>query len=160
MATPRKKPEEKKKTGRPTIYCNELAALICKRVATSTLGLARLCAIHDDMPHKSTINEWRYEYAEFSAQYAQAKLIQADLLAEEILDIADDGSNDWMESFGEEGTIGWKLNNEHVNRSRLRIDTRKFLAAKLLPKQYGVKAEEEKSDNKSVIEMLIDKLAD
>jgi hypothetical protein len=160
MPTPEKKAEENKKVGRPTLYSEELAALICERVATSTLGLARLCEIHQDLPVKSTINLWRYKYPEFSTQYAHAKLAQADLLAEEMLDIADDGSNDWMESFGEEGDTVYKLNGEHVQRSRLRIDTRKFLAAKLLPKQYGQHAEEEKTDNKSVIEMLIDKLAE
>jgi hypothetical protein len=159
MATPKIKPE-KKKEGRPTLYTEELAALICQRVATSTMGLARLCSLHDDLPDKSTVNLWRYKYTEFSTQYAQAKLKQADLLAEEMLDIADDGTNDWMESFGEEGETGYKLNGEHVQRSRLRIDTRKFLASKLLPKQYGQHAEEVKGENKSVIEMLIDKLAE
>jgi hypothetical protein len=159
MATPKKKPESKP-MGRPTLYTEELASLICERVATSTFGLERLCAIHDDLPVKSTINLWRYRYSEFSTQYAQAKLKQADLLAEEMLDIADDGTNDWMESFGEDGDVVYKLNGEHVQRSRLRIDTRKFLASKLLPKQYGQHAEEEKGDNKSVIEMLIDKLAE
>lgn len=160
MATPKKKPEDRKKVGRPTLYCQELADLICQRVATSTMGLARLCALHNDIPEKITVNVWRYKYPEFATQYAQAKLKQADLLAEEMLDIADDGTNDWMESFGENGEIGYKLNAEHVQRSRLRIDTRKFLASKLLPKQYGQHAEEEKGDNKSVIEMLIDKLAE
>jgi hypothetical protein len=159
MATPKNKPEPKKE-GRPTLYCEELANLICERVATSTFGLERLCSIHEDLPSKFTINLWRYRHAEFSTQYAQAKLKQADLLAEEMLDIADDGTNDWMESFGEDGDTVYKLNGEHVQRSRLRIDTRKFLASKLLPKQYGQQAEEEKAVDKSVIEMLIDKLAE
>ncbi len=159
MATPKKKPESKK-TGRPTLYTEELANLICERVATCTMGLARLCELHDDLPSKFTINLWRYRHSEFSTQYAQAKLKQADLLAEEILDIADDGTNDWMESFGEDGDTVYKLNGEHVQRSRLRIDTRKFLASKLLPKQYGQHAEEDKPVDKSVIEMLIDKLAE
>lgn len=160
MATPKKNPEDKLKVGRPTLYSQELADLICKRVATTTFGLARLCDMHDDMPAKITVNEWRYKHPEFATRYAQAKLVQADLLAEEMLDIADDGSNDWMESFGEDGQTAWKLNGEHVNRSRLRIDTRKFLAAKLLPKQYGEKVAEENSDRKSLIEAIIDKLAE
>lgn len=160
MATPRKKPEDRLKVGRPTLYTPELADLICERVATSTIGLARLCAMHDDLPTKCTVNLWRYKYPEFSSRYAQAKLHQADLLAEEMIDIADDGTNDWMETFSDEGELGWKLNGEHVQRSRLRIDTRKFLAAKLLPKQYGDSAKEQETENKSVVEMLIDKLAE
>lgn len=161
MATPKKKPEDRKKLGRPTLYNEKLAALICERVATTTMGLARLCAIHDDIPEKITINVWRYRYPEFATQYAQAKLKQADLLAEDMLDIADDGTNDWMESFGPDGEmIGYKLNGEHVQRSRLRIDTRKFLASKLLPKQYGQHSEEEQKDKKSLIEAIVDKLTE
>lgn len=146
--------------GRPTKYNQEIADLICERVATTTFGLARMCEMYDDMPEKITINVWRHRYPEFAARYAQAKLKQADLLAEEILDISDDGKNDWMETWGKDGDIGWKLNGEHVQRSRLRIDTRKWLASKLLPKQYGQHAEEDKGNDKSVIEMLIDKLAE
>jgi hypothetical protein len=160
MATPKKRPEDKVKTGRPTLYTQELADLVCERVATCTFGLSRLCEVNQDLPVKSTINLWRYKYPEFSVQYAQAKLKQADLLAEECLDIADDGTNDWMETFGEDGETNYKLNGEHVQRSRLRIDTRKFLAAKLLPKQYGDKVDEKKTEDKSVIEMLIDKLVE
>jgi hypothetical protein len=161
MATPKKKPEERKEMGRPTLYSQEMADLICQRVATCTIGLTRLCEMHEDLPSKFTINLWRYKYPEFSTQYAQAKLKQADLLAEECLEIADDATNDWMENFSDDGDlIGYKVNGEHVQRSRLRIDTRKFLAAKLLPKQYGEKVEDKKAEDKSVIELLIDKLAE
>lgn len=112
--------------------------MICERVATHTFGLNRLCEMYADMPKKITINEWRSQYEEFSTQYAQAKLKQADLLAEECLDIADNGVNDWMESLSEEEQgDGWRFNGEHYQRSRLRIDTRKWLASKLLPRQYG-----------------------
>lgn len=146
--------------GRPTKYNEKIAELVCERVATSTFGLARLCEIHDDLPEKTTINVWRYKYPEFNTRYAQAKLKQADLLAEEVLDVADDARNDWMESFDKNGNPEMKLNSEHVQRSRLRIDTRKWLASKLLPKQYGQHAEEDKTQDKTVIEMLIDKLAE
>ncbi len=65
-----------------------------------------------------------------------------------------------MQTFGEEGNIGWKLNGEHVNRSRLRIDTRKFLAAKLLPKQYGTQPDDDKVNTHALVEKLIDKLVE
>lgn len=142
--------------GRPTLYCKELADLICDRVATHTLGLRALCKKFGDMPNPDTIHAWRLKYNEFSDSYAKAKLKQADLIAEEILEIADDASNDWMEITGEK-TEGWKLNGEHVQRSRLRVDTRKWLASKLLPKQYGAYAEEKES-SLSVIEMLLKQL--
>lgn len=59
-------------------------------------------------------------------------------MADEVIDISDDGSNDWMEKFSKEGeAIGWTINGEHVQRSKLRVDTRKWLLSKCLPKIYG-----------------------
>jgi hypothetical protein len=59
-------------------------------------------------------------------------------MADELIDIADDGRNDWMARPGN-ATIGYELNGEHVQRSRLRSDTRKWLLSKCLPKVYGDK---------------------
>lgn len=146
----------KAKTGRPTDYNETIAALICERVATSTLGLNKIC-LAEDMPVKSTVNLWRYKYPEFSTQYALAKLIQADLLAEECLEIADNDSNDSRI----DPVTGFEVcNTEFIARSRLRIDTRKWLAAKLLPKQYGPVADDKKSVSETIVEKLIHRLVD
>jgi hypothetical protein len=151
--------ETRKKTGRPTIFTQELADLICQRVATHPLGLGRLCDMYDDMPTKETVNTWRFKDSLFSSQYTKAKIAQAELLAEDILDIACDGRNDWMESLSDdEKGLGWKLNGEHVQRSRLRIDTNKWLAAKLMPKTYGTYTDDKKDHDSSLIEKLADKL--
>lgn len=76
----------------------------------------------------------------FQEQYARAREIQADTLADETLDIADDGTNDWMEKKNAEGqNIGWQFNGEAAARSRIRIDQRKWYASKLAPKKYGEK---------------------
>jgi hypothetical protein len=158
MAAAKKQPAKAKaKVGRPTDYSEELANIICERVATSTLGLNRLCEKYDDMPVKSTVNLWRYKYPEFSTQYAQAKLFQADLLAEECLDIADDDSQDTRI----DPETGFETcNTEFIARARVRIDTRKWLAAKLLPKQYGPVVEDKKSISESIVEKLIDRLVE
>ena len=70
----------------------------------------------------------------FADQYAHAKRMQADLFAQEIIDICDDDSQDTIidPESGKE-----RCNNEWVQRSRLKIDTRKWIASKLLPKVYG-----------------------
>lgn len=142
--------------GRPTIFCQELADLICERVSSTTFGLRKLCSLHDDMPTHETVYQWRHKYPAFSDQYARAKLEQADLMAEEIVEIADDATNDWMETFPDEDKpLGWKLNGEHVQRSKLRIDTRKWLAAKLLPKQYGAYNEDKRPSGDSEIEKML-----
>ena len=122
--------------GRPTIYSQELADRICGEIIQG-FSLRTICKA-DDMPCVATILKWLREKPEFLSQYEKAKEEQADALAEEMLDIADDGTNDWMERFGKDGEVtGWQVNGEHVQRSRLRLDTRKGIASKLKPKKYG-----------------------
>lgn len=126
----------KKKIGRPTIYTPELAARICAELACGK-SLRTVCKAND-MPGLETVFRWLREKPDFRDQYAHAKNESADALVEEMLDISDDGSNDWMEVHDKDGnSIGWKLNGEHVQRSRLRVDTRKWVASKLKPKKYG-----------------------
>lgn len=134
-----KKTKEPKKIGRPTNFNDVIAKRICDLTATHTCGYRRLEKMYDDLPSEKVVREWRLAHAtSFGVQYAQAKLLQAELLAEECMDIADESRNDWMESLSdEEKGPGWKLNGDHINRCRLRIDTRKWHASKLLPKKYG-----------------------
>lgn len=156
MATPKKKPEDKKQVGRPLDYTKEMGDYICELVASHGYGLLKLTQLYPELPNKSTINRWRYRVPEFRIQYAQAKLEQADILAEECLEIADDDSQDVK--FDKDGNE--LCNTEFIARARLRVDTRKWLASKLLPKQYGQRTEDEKPTDKTVVEMLIDKLTE
>jgi hypothetical protein len=124
--------------GRPSEFSQAIADEICSQLADGT-SLRTVC-LGDDMPSKATVFKWLRTYPEFLSQYARAKEESADALVEEMNDIADDGSNDWMERHDKDGkSIGWQLNGEHVQRSRLRIDTRKWAASKLKPKKYGEK---------------------
>lgn len=127
-------------TGRPTIFSIELADRICERLVEGE-SLRSICK-DDDMPSVGTVCRWLADDAHpgFREQYARAREAQADTIFDEQLDIADDASNDWMERFDKDGqSLGWVLNGEHVQRSKLRIDTRKWMAAKLAPKRYGDK---------------------
>ncbi len=155
--TKRKRPEEKKHAGRPLDYTKEMGDHICELVSSTGYGLLKLTKLFPELPDKMTINRWRHRLPEFRAQYAQAKVEQADILAEECLEIADDDTHDVKinHETGEE-----YCNTEFIARARLRVDTRKWLASKLLPKQYGQHAEEKEPQDKSVIAMLIDKLAE
>ncbi|WP_070105598.1 hypothetical protein [Burkholderia plantarii] len=121
-----------------TKFTKALAETICEHL-TSGLSLRQIEEI-EGMPTKTTILRWLGDdrYAEFRDQYARARDMQAEGMADEILEIADDGRNDWMEVHSRDGEhIGWKVNGEAVQRSRLRIDARKWLLSKLLPKKYG-----------------------
>ncbi|WP_431290413.1 terminase small subunit protein [Burkholderia cepacia] len=119
-------------------FTQELADTICEHLA-SGLSLRQIEEI-EGMPSKTTILRWLGDdrFTSFRDQYARARDMQAEGMADEILEIADDGRNDWMEIQNRDGeNIGWKVNGEAVQRSRLRIDARKWLLSKLLPKKYG-----------------------
>lgn len=123
--------------GRPSIYTPELAALICERLAEG-MTLREVCKA-DDMPHESTVRHWALtDHDGFFTHYAKAREIGYHAMADETLDIADNAQNDWMERNGDDDA-GWQANGEHIQRSRLRIDTRKWLLSKALPKIYGDK---------------------
>lgn len=133
--------QEKRPVGRPSVRTPENAAKICAGLAVG-LSLRSVCK-QDGMPDIATVIRWLADDEEFRAQYARAREDQADAMAEELLEIADDGSNDWMEREGKDKSIGWVLNGEHVQRSRLRVDARKWLMSKTKPKKYGDKIDVE-----------------
>ena len=156
--TAKKQPvKAKAKAGRPLEYTVEMGNHICELVSSTTHGLWKLTQLHPELPDKVTINRWRHRVPDFRTQYAQAKIEQADLLAEEILEIADDDSKD-VKINPETGDE--YLNTEFVARSRLRIDTRKWLASKLLPKQYGPVIDDKKTASESLVDKLLDRLID
>lgn len=145
--------------GRPSLYSQAIADEICRRIASGE-SLRAVCESHKDdakWPDDSTVRGWFLEDREgFSKHYARAQRERAERWAEEITEIADDGSNDWMERFDSEGkSIGWSLNGEHVQRSRLRVDTRKWLLSKVLPKVYGDKVDVEHSGGVQVLHFNI-----
>lgn len=120
--------------GRPSKYSHEIADQICELVATSPRGIRSICAEHQELPDPDTIYRWLRKYNEFYEQYARAKQAQLQAIEDEMIEIADDGTNDYVET-----KKGIMLNKEAVMRSALRIDTRKWLMSKLLPKKYGDK---------------------
>ena len=126
---------KKPRRGRPSRHTNALAAELCRRLAEGET-LRAVCR-DASMPDKSTVLRWLADdsKAAFRDQYARAREMQADALFDEALAIADDVADDWITT-----QDGKKvLDHEHVTRSRLRVDTRKWAAGKLAPKRYGDK---------------------
>lgn len=112
---------------------------ICERLIEGD-SLRTICAA-DDMPAMSTVFRWLAEDSDealaFSEQYARAREAQADAIFDEIIEIADDGRNDYVERLRQDGEKDTAFDAEHVQRSRLRVDARKWVASKLAPKKYG-----------------------
>lgn len=122
------------KRGRPSKFTQKIADEICERLASGE-SLRAICE-DEHMPVESAVRKWALDdYQGFYAQYAKARQAQALRWADEIMEISDDGTNDYMET--KEGNE--VVNHEHIARSRLRVDTRKWLLSKLLPKQFGDK---------------------
>lgn len=96
---------------------------ICELLAQGH-SLAAICR-RKNLPAPSTIYKWLAESPEFSERYAHAREQQADLYADEIIKIADDCTP----------------THEEIAKARVRIDARKWKAARLAPKKYGEKSE-------------------
>lgn len=119
--------------GRHTEYDHELAIEICEQIATNGDGLATLCKRNPHWPHRDTIYTWLRTQKAFADLYTRAKKDQVAALVDDILEISDDSSRDDKEN--DDGHLVFDA--EWVARCRLRVDTRKWLAAKLVPRLYG-----------------------
>lgn len=136
-------------------YNDKIARKICIRLMEGET----LKQITDDarMPAMRTVIKWLAEpkFDAFREMYYYARRVYAELLMDEIIEISDDVSDDWTKTFDKKGNHnGWKPNHEHVQRCRLRIDTRKYLAAKLIPRIYGEKLEVEHGVTGDLKELL------
>ena len=128
------------KGGRPPAYTEDTAKAVCKRLEKGET-LRSICR-DKSMPARSIVNRWlESDHEGFRDLYARAKEKGFDAMAEEMLSIADDGSNDWMEKHHYAGDDTKALNGEHIQRSKLRVDARKWYLSKMAPKRYGDKLE-------------------
>ena len=78
------------------------------------------------------------KYPELGDIYARACEVRAERIFEEILEIADDSSGDEIE-VNVDGMVESRQNHEFVQRSKLKIDARKWILSKMQPKKYGDK---------------------
>lgn len=124
---------------------------ICDRIAKGESLSAILR--NNDMPSRPLFYKWIKDNDEKINKYARATEIRSELIFDEMLDIADDGLNDFTKKQIDEGIEVEVLNSEHIQRSRLRIDTRKWILSKMNPKKYGDKIE---VDNKLSGSLSID----
>jgi hypothetical protein len=134
-----------------TRYSVQLANAICEALVEGR-SLRSICT-DEDMPGRSTVFRWLEEHAEFRELYARARKVQAEIFFDETIEIADDARNDWMERRTQKD-VSWVANGENIQRSKLRIDTRKWVVAKLSPKKYGDKAEDTGGSEAPVVKVV------
>lgn len=145
----RLRPTGPAKLGRPSLRSPDLAQAICSRLAEGE-SLRAICG-SPEMPSLEFVRRWLRDDRDFAAQYARAREEQAENFAEEIIQIADDGSNDcYVDQDGNK-----VVDHDVIHRSRLRVEARKWIAAKLLPKKYGDKGADVNISNTTVNNTLI-----
>jgi hypothetical protein len=127
-----------KPMGRPRMPFDQgIADYVCEQLITPR-SLSNICR-DPGMPDRGTIMRWVLDFPDFDRDYTRARDLQVEAHVDDIPDISDDGRNDWMERQNFDGAeIGWHVNGEAMARSRLRIDTRKWIAAQMKPKKYGI----------------------
>lgn len=121
-------------TGRPSIRTDEIVENILDSIGDG-IPLARICR-QEGMPKLRTVYDWLDADADLSARFASARKAGMDMIATDALDIADDASADFIP--GKNGPV---LDAEHVQRSKLRIDTRLKLLRCWDAARYGDKLE-------------------
>lgn len=119
--------------GRKSSFTKKVGDEICLRISQGE-SLRSICR-DESMPPKVTVLRWLLSdqplYSGFRAQYAQAREIQRHGYEDEIIDIADDGSNDWVDRECRNGDTIRVVDHEHIQRSKERIDARKWVLGRM-----------------------------
>jgi len=122
-----------KPIGRPSDYSKDLA----EKIILLTSGgetLTKICEA-EEMPSRQTVYSWLSKHKEFLDDYAKAILVKADCYADQIIDICDETPE--MTMTDDDGNTSTRLDPAGINRNRLRVDARKWVASKLFPRKYG-----------------------
>ncbi len=124
---------DRPRIGRPTVFTDDLADTICERIASGE-SIVAICR-DDDMPAQRTVFRWLADPARstFRQCYERARETWADAMLEQMLSIADDGSNDTYRD--DDGKV--RVDHDVIARSKLRVDTLKWAMARTSPKKYG-----------------------
>lgn len=126
--------------GRPSSFTQEVADTICTRLMEGD-SLRSICE-DEDMPYQSVVYRWLQQIASFQEQYVRAREVQADTFADQIITLSDRsriGIKTTIKADGSSETV----EGDMVERTRLQIDARKWLASKMAPKKYGEKIQQE-----------------
>lgn len=109
---------EVSRIGRPSTFDEAKAARVCELIAQG-YSLRKIAEMERDLPPPPTFLLWCHKNPALADHYSRARASAMQMMAEQIVDIAD-------------GTSA-----ENVNVARLQVETRKWLMSKLAPKQFG-----------------------
>lgn len=120
-------------------YSPEVKEAICVRLEVGE-SLASICK-DENMPSQETVFSWIRADSEFSDRYARARELQAEWYLDQIIEIADDCTDDVEKIASSNGELKEVIKHSAIQRAKLQIDARKWTMSKLAPKKYGNKVE-------------------
>lgn len=106
--------------GRPSTYNEDIADRICEQMAAGW-SLVKICQ-QEGFPSTTAVFNWQMKNPEFREKYDEAQRKRTEFLSEQLWDIADETTGD-------------------VQRDKLRVDTRKWVLARMNPKRWGDRVE-------------------
>ena len=118
----RRDDENKVRLGRPSVKDDQTVNYIIDQIASGR-SVTSICS-EPGIPSLVTVMKWINKHPDFAKDYFLAKSMSAEVYASEIIDISDNNQGDMNQP-------------QNIQRDKLRVDTRKWVAARLMPKRYG-----------------------
>jgi hypothetical protein len=126
-------------------YSEELVERLMTEIINGR-SVHNICTTEDWAPNEDTFYTWLRERDDFSEMYARARGARADRMAAEMLEIADDTEGDLVTVTTKGGETYMRGDSAKVSRAALRVDTRKWLMARMSPRNYGDRVAHEHGD--------------
>lgn len=114
-------------------YSKELAEEICELIASNPISLEKILATDNRFPSRAVFFVWMFKHEELQDMYIKAKQAQIHCAVDEADAVAVDDSKDLIQQ--PDGKI--TCNTARVARHKLIVDTKKWSAARLMPRVYG-----------------------
>jgi hypothetical protein len=150
--------KEVKTMGRPSIYSDELANDICVRLGLGQ-SLRKIC-LDEDMPSLRSVMYWLTTKPDFLQQYTRAREIQAETQFDELIDIVDQPPELSHITNNKGELVEVKFDSSYVAWMKLRVDTRKWTAARMAPKKYGEQKQAEVTQDLTFIDVNVRDMMD
>jgi hypothetical protein len=121
------------------MYTQAVADEICRRLAEGET-LRQICnsarESDPEFPDHSTVCGWQNQWPEFAKQYARARSEGLDVMAQEIIAIADTPQEGVKVKVLPDGKTE-TTHGDMLEHRRFRVDARKWLLSKMRPEKYG-----------------------
>ena len=144
--------------GRPSLYTEELANEICVRLGLGE-SLRKIC-LDERIPSMATVMTWLSRKPDFLEQYTRAREIQAETQFDELIDIVDQPPELSYVTDKNGELVEVKFDSSYVAWMKLRVDTRKWTAARMAPKKYGEQKTAEETNDLTVIDVNVRDMMD